>query len=672
MERQKASCCGRPVARIQRFDFDVEPTSIPAGQQLQLLDKAFKQEPWPAEPRRQQMDKRSWVQKKITSVPFWTAYGARGRHPALHELCAYEFARHYYFSAASRPFTLQCHQQQQAQPDKYRAKLTDQGVEKLAENSRAALAAGVDYCIREEGGRDWLPLGQGEHAQNLRHDWVMAKHPRPQVPVVAGAQGSKSEEEQVMRILLLFVPWVNDVADASARAPFIGHLRRPHMESWRRALSYYFMTQGFPTQEVKNLAVRLCDVYCLPRHLQQDVDLAENSDNENMEDEEVDLDDEDMLAARRGLGPLTRKTTVSCCWKPNFLSPMFSVCGSLARLTHVRGSQHHQPGLDGEEVEGQFDRTMQLFSLSEAIWVKDTPDKPNESEQPPCAPIDHALAKKAANASRKVEKASKAQLKQGMVLQPTVEQRRLTKSMLEEWLASEDVRGGTTREQHQFLELVADAVMLEHRLILPAESKRQRGDPLVWLLHGKPGTGKSHVLSKVKSLFDLCGYQQGVQYEFLAFQNTNAAQLGGKTINSACGINRQDLTSAEAIKRMATWRWLLVDEVGLVGARLLADMEQRLRAAVPEANEWKCGPDGRVRPFAGINVIFTGDFDQLPPPEGGYLADIPQYFKNPTSERIPHTMVEQGQSLFWDGSVQGVTELVQVLRCKDAWWNEAR
>ena len=338
----------------------------------------------------------------------------------------------------------------------------------------------------------------------------------------------------------------------------------------------------------------------------------------------------------------------------------------------MRGNQHQQLGLDGEEVEGQFDRTMQLFSLSEAIWVKDMPVKPNESEQPSCAPIDHALAKKAANASRKMEKASKAQLKQGMVLQPTVEQRRLTKKMLEDWLASEDVRGGTTREQHQFLELVVDAVMLEHRLILPAESKRQRGDPLVWLLHGKPGTGKSHLLSKVKSLFDLCGYEQGVQYEFLAFQNTNAAQLGGKTINSACGINRQDLTSADAIKRMATWRWLLVDEVGLVGARLLADMEQRLRAAVPEANEWKSGPDGRARPFAGINVIFTGDFDQLPPPEGGYLADIPQYFKNPTSERIPHTMVEQGQSLFWDGSVQGVTELVQVLRCKDAWWNEAR
>ena len=287
-----------------------KPTTIALSYPLQLLDKAFKQEPWPAEPRRQQMDKRSWVQKKITSMPFWTAYGARGCHPALHELCAYEFARHYYFGAAQHPLRLGSHRRQLQQPDKYRAKLTNQGVEKLAENSRATLVAGVDYCIRDEGGRDWLPFGQGEHAQSFRHDWAMVKHTRPQAPVVAGAQGSKSEEEQVMRILLLFVPWVNDVADASARVPFIGHLRRPHMESWRRALSYYFMTQGFPTQEVKNLVVRFCDVCCLPRHLQNDVDLAENSDNENMEDEDVVLDEEDMLAARQELGTLTPKRMI--------------------------------------------------------------------------------------------------------------------------------------------------------------------------------------------------------------------------------------------------------------------------------------------------------------------------------------------------------------------------
>lgn len=374
------------------------------------------------------------------------------------------------------------------------------------------------------------------------------------------------------------------------------------------------------------------------------------------------------------------------CWLPgrafrkmfNYgFQTSFRLVAKRARLTHVRG--HQAAEIQSGAVEGQYERTMHLFSLSEAIWKKSQrcyqPEEAHDDAEPPSAVSDHALAKKAASASA-ASQIGAAKQHSGLVLQPEVEQRLLTARMLEEWLASQDVRNGTTHEQYNFLELVVDTIMVEHGLKTPAKSIRprgQKGEPLVWLLHGKPGTGKSYALSKLRSLFELCGYKQGLQYEFTAFQNTNAADLGGKTINSACGINgyRNNLVSAETAKRMSTWRWLLIDEVGLVGAKLLADVEQRLRSAVPDASDWKIGPDGRARPFAGINVIFTGDFGQLPPVEGGYLADIPRYFKDPTFEKVPHTMVECGQSLFWDGSVQGVTELVQVMRCKDDWWNEA-
>ena len=130
----------------------------------------------------------------------------------------------------------------------------------------------------------------------------------------------------------------------------------------------------------------------------------------------------------------------------------------------------------------------------------------------------------------------------------------------------------------------------------------------------------------------------------------------------------------DTTKQMAFWRWLIVDEIGMVSARLLAQMDQRIRSAKPAADEWKIDPKtNRPRPFGGINVLFTGDFAQLPPPEGGGIAEIPASLR-PRGDHAPppDPLIQHGQELFWGGAVQGVTELVERERCKDEWWNEAR
>ena len=323
-------------------------------------------------------------------------------------------------------------------------------------------------------------------------------------------------------------------------------------------------------------------------------------------------------------------------------------------------------------MANQYDRTMELFGLSESIWRKDLTfsapqDACADTHAEPKVAIDHALAKQAA---RSACKKSNTKARSGLVVEPALVPRLLSKCVFEDWLASDEVHGNTNAEQHAFLKLVVDRILVEHGLKSAAECTRASPDPLVWLLHGKPGTGKSHVINKLKSLFALCGYQQGLQYEVLAFQNTNAAQIHGATLHSACGMNWNKDFSADASKRMATWRWVIIDEISLVSAYLLADMERRLQAAVPEVSAHKLGQDGRSRPFAGVNIIFAGDFEQLPPPEGGYLADVPQYFKDATADKKQLPPVEYGQSLFWDGAVQGVTELTEIMRCKDDWWNE--
>ena len=98
----------------------------------------------------------------------------------------------------------------------------------------------------------------------------------------------------------------------------------------------------------------------------------------------------------------------------------------------------------------------------------------------------------------------------------------------------------------------------------------------------------------------------------------------------------------------------------MVSAQLLAQTDRRLRELVRflETRRWR--PDGTERPFAGLNVIYAGDFWQLDPPDGGFLGSIPAEVRRNAWKHSPAPKVAHGQSLLWGGAdrgVQGVTEL---------------
>ena len=317
---------------------------------LKLLQSISEGKPWPKEPCKPIVDKRNPVKRKIMDCPPWTVYGGRGARPEVHGLSAYEFARHFQIKQAKYPYTKKV---QEEEPEKFEAELTEEGLKKTGGKMRD-LRPGVDYKIREEGGEGWLALGDGLHMKPYRHDWIIAIRPRPLVPVVYGAQGSRTKEEQAMRILLLFFPWVNDVKDASPQVPFINHLWQPDLQDWTQALLSHASQVGFPTLEVKRLVLNFVFIHCLPRQARLVDGLAENSDDEDMVDELVDfkLDDEDLLKAT---------------------------------LTHVRGSGCGDPA-DGDEslAEGAddidaepaaptrlYDMTMEMFQLSGKIWKED-------------------------------------------------------------------------------------------------------------------------------------------------------------------------------------------------------------------------------------------------------------------------------------------------------------
>ena len=148
-------------------------------------------------------------------------------------------------------------------------------------------------------------------------------------------------------------------------------------------------------------------------------------------------------------------------------------------------------------------------------------------------------------------------------------------------------------------------------------------EPLWMLMTGLGGTGKAHAVRALQELMKLHNLEHLIR--FLGPTGTSAKQIGGMTIHKGLGLSislksngrssrkagesNEDFTVGISVKNHTLireeWRhalWLFTDEVSLLGAQLLAQMDHALRYA-KEKDEY----------FGGINVIFAGDFHQYPP-----------------------------------------------------------
>ena len=85
----------------------------------------------------------------------------------------------------------------------------------------------------------------------------------------------------------------------------------------------------------------------------------------------------------------------------------------------------------------------------------------------------------------------------------------------------------------------------------------------------------------------------------------------------------------------------------MVSAKLLAELDLELRSIMSDVNKLKRGVAGETRPFGGLNVVFVGDFWQLEPPRGGFLAGIPVEFIRNARRYEPTPDIAHGQAIFW-------------------------
>ena len=62
-------------------------------------------------------------------------------------------------------------------------------------------------------------------------------------------------------------------------------------------------------------------------------------------------------------------------------------------------------------------------------------------------------------------------------------------------------------------------------------------EPMLDLVHGLPGTGKTQLIKWIRELFkEELKWTHGVQFIFLAFQNSAVAKINGYTIHHWSGI----------------------------------------------------------------------------------------------------------------------------------------
>lgn len=127
-------------------------------------------------------------------------------------------------------------------------------------------------------------------------------------------------------------------------------------------------------------------------------------------------------------------------------------------------------------------------------------------------------------------------------------------------------------------------------------------------LTGEPGAGKTHTINRHIAYLRECGIEPSIT----ASTGIAATHVHGMTLHAWSGIGiKRDLTEEDVdrisqnervAKRIGKAKVLIVDEVSMLDGRTLDSVERVCRAV-------------RLSdiPFGGLQVIFVGDFFQLPP-----------------------------------------------------------
>lgn len=215
--------------------------------------------------------------------------------------------------------------------------------------------------------------------------------------------------------------------------------------------------------------------------------------------------------------------------------------------------------------------------------------------------------------------------------------------------ADDDMPSGSTNKvrivdqewlQHSFraadldVQNMTDELVIEHRLnpeqerafrTIANHASCKNPERLQMYLGGMGGTGKSEVLKALAKFFE----RRHESHLFLVVAPTGSAAslLNGTTYHSTFGISdfndgdRANLRNDAATKaRLMGVDYVFVDETSMLSCRDLYLISESACRALGRTDE----------PFGGLNLIFAGDFAQLPPVNGS-----PLYSRSVGTQRNP-------------------------------------
>ena len=581
-----------------------------------------------------EVDKRNPNQK--TYVPKLKApefYGYRGRHQEVEALAAYEFHELWQPMRVSYPTNVTAKSPQTYDLDGqvviknnehiYHAVLTQQGQAQLQTDPKGAvLKPGEDYVVRAESGvqrdRDWIAYPR---SSPLRNDWVMVRRASPAIPRFDGQvlDHSGCADDHAMRMSLYFRPWtllgssecalhINDLCDVS-----LGWSK-----SWNK-----WLQDGVYSMHSKHIIQNFMSTFS-NRDLDGNDDDVAGKDTSKLQVNLKNLDA--ALTTKRRLNLSDTDTSFE------FVNDNWG-------------------GVDGSKSGERNDRSM-----------------PSN--------IDDALKAAAVSQKNKPENKDTASNDSTADVAVTVHSFDVRSAVLS-WvreMKSNEIGGFTCKnsQQEAVVDLIADRVLEEHAD--KCDNHVGESEPVRALITGGPGVGKSFVIKAARNLFDKLGYSHGIEYAFTGLQAVVAAQLNGQTLHSLLGLNMfgKPSDSQESISKVADtlggMRWIVIDEISQVTCKLLAQCEEQTRAMVQDVQTYRLDKNKKVRAWAGINILYVGDFLQLPPPgPGACLTTIPDNVMMRLTPKASE--VTQALNLLWHDT-NNVIELVEQIRCVDPWWND--
>lgn len=139
--------------------------------------------------------------------------------------------------------------------------------------------------------------------------------------------------------------------------------------------------------------------------------------------------------------------------------------------------------------------------------------------------------------------------------------------------------------------------------IIAKHSEETDNAPLRMYVGGAGRTGKSRLIHAISEFFERRGQKRCLRRA--SYMGIAARNINGMMLHTALQLSSQKRSAKVTDELIAMWQgvdYLLIDEESMIGSVFLADISKSLSIA-----------RGCADAFRGINIIFTGDFAQLPP-----------------------------------------------------------